>query len=202
MFMLTGISTVCAHPVTFADGVAFSSIYRPHFSLLHGNYTLSRHFAVGATYIQLSEVDDDIRAGFGQINALAYRWNGDGEQANLYVIGGAGYGRFGDRDPSLAYYASLQLDYETSRIYTALIGRGMSDTQVYPYQTMFRLGLAPYEAEYNALQAWLIGQVSYFPAMHTEPNFTALLRFFYRTVLWEIGADLYGRPWLQLMVHY
>ena len=33
-------------------------------------------------------------------------------------------------------------------------------------------------------------------------NFTTMLRFFYRTVLWEIGGDLNGRPWIQLMIHY
>ncbi|MEE2787146.1 MAG: hypothetical protein VX589_07380 [Myxococcota bacterium] len=191
-----------AHPVTFTDGVAFSSIYRPNIAILHGNYTLSRHVAIGATYLQLSDSDNEIRAGVGQVNVLAYRWNGMGSQANVYMMGGAGYGAFSRDDPAPAYYAALQLDYETPRFYSAMMGRTITDGNAYPYQAIARLGLAPFEAEYNALQAWLIGQMSYFPAMQDDPDFTVLLRFFYRTVLWEMGADLYGRPWLQLMVHY
>ena len=48
----------------------------------------------------------------------------------------------------------------------------------------------------------LFAQTMYMPQMDDEWNYSVLLRFFYKTVLWEIGGDLKGRPWIQLMVHY
>ena len=115
-------------------------------------------------------------------------------------MGGAGYGEFGGEEPTPAYYGSIQLDFETPRFYTALMGRSISDGDVYPYQAIARSALH-LRAEYNALQAWLIGQVSYFPAMNDAPNFTTMLRFLSYGVVGD-RADLHGRPWLQLMVHY
>ena len=66
-----------------------------------------------------------------------------------------------------------------------------------------RMGFAPYEADYKSLQSWMVAQVMYMQTPEGSRTIPmVLMRFFYKTVLWELGADLYGRPWIQLMAHY
>jgi hypothetical protein len=100
----------------------------------------------------------------------------------------------------------LQADYETQRVYTALIGRVLGDQSpsagTLAYHALYRFGVAPYIAKSNELQAWLVGQVSYHGGMEGLPSPTLLMRVFHRSALWELGADLKGRPWLQLMAHF
>ena len=38
--------------------------------------------------------------------------------------------------------------------------------------------------------------------MSEQPRFTPMLRLFYRTVLWEMGQDLQGHYWFQMMAHF
>ncbi|MBV71779.1 MAG: hypothetical protein CMH52_10610 [Myxococcales bacterium] len=189
------------HPVTFEDGLAFSAIFQPRSTLIEGGYTLSRHIAVGSTYARIQTEDGGIHAGFAHLNALVFRHNGSGSQGNLYLSAGAGGGLYDDEVAELGY-ASLQLDYETMRFYTALMSRAVSDGSALKYRATYRIGFAPYVAPYNSLQSWLVAQTMYMPEMNDDLNFMLLLRFFYKTVLWELGGDLNGLPWIQMMVHY
>ncbi|MGC6419308.1 MAG: hypothetical protein ACON3Z_19455 [Bradymonadia bacterium] len=191
-----------AHPVTFEDGIAFSGIFQPGAVLLEGGYTLSRHVAVGSTYTRIQTKDGEVHGGFAHANLLAYRYNGDGSQGNVYAIAGGGGGQYRGQDNTGLGYAALQLDYETIRFYNAFMARAITDLDEHTYRATYRIGFAPYAAPYNSLQSWLVAQTMYMPQMDDEWNYSVLLRFFYKTVLWEIGGDLKGRPWIQLMVHY
>ena len=193
-------SKAIAHPVTFEDGVAFSSIIQPHAVVIESAYSMTSRVALGATYLRLSGIENRVMGGFANSNLLLFRHNGEASQANLYVIGGLGLA--GDNEQRLMGLGAMQADYETTRFYTALMGRFVGDDQTRWWQTTYRIGVAPYEAEFNELQSWLVGQVVYAEQLNRVVNFTTMLRFFYRTVLWEVGGDLNGRPWIQLMVHY
>ena len=199
--VLVGMPTAAAaHPVTFEDGIAFSSVFQPRATLIEAAYSTSPRFALGLTYVR-QDVEKQVgRGGFVNGNVLLYRLNGEGSQTNLYAIFGAGAG--GDRWTTPVGMSALQADFETTRFYTAWMGRTISTGEEHLWQTTYRIGFAPYEAEFSELQSWLVGQVAYMPDLQRTPNASALLRFFYRTVLWEIGGDLEGRPWIQLMVHY
>jgi hypothetical protein len=100
----------------------------------------------------------------------------------------------------------IQLDYETPLFYTALVGRVFGTDQIDqfdpPHHLLYRLGFAPYKGKYDQLQTWIVAQMSYASLMKEQPSLTVLMRFFYKTVLWEIGSDTLGRPWLHLMVHF
>ena len=128
--------------------------------------------------------------------------NGDGSQANIYIIGGGGGGLFQNDTKTGLGYSALQLDFETMRFYTALMSRAVSDFEDVSYNVMYRFGFAPYLAPYNSLQSWLVAQSVYTPDMDETLNFMLFLRFFYKTVLWELGGDLKGRPWIHIMIHY
>ena len=194
-----------AHPVTFEGGVAVSMMSQPGVRLWHANYSLTSSVALGADYMELdSEAPSSI--GLARLSVLLKRWMGRGSQGNLYLLTGVGAAQWGGADLGVAWMGGLQADYETQRVYTALIGRALGDQSpsagTLAYHALYRFGVAPYIAKSNELQAWLVGQVSYHRGMEGLPSPTLLMRVFHRSALWELGADLKGRPWLQLMAHF
>ena len=99
----------------------------------------------------------------------------------------------------------LQTDYETQKIYTAANVTGfpsIDDVSDIPYMARYRFGIAPYIAKYDEFQIWVVGQVEYMPTMQDTPIVTPMLRYFYRTVLWETGVSLDGTYWFQMMAHF
>ena len=201
MLSLLLSSAALAHPVTFEDGTALYLRASPKATTFEANYTLQRHFALGMTYAKVMSDSLYIDAVFLQANLLLKRWNFEKAQANLYLSGGYGYGFDRERSHSGRGLMAIQADFETDRFYTAFNGRVFYQDDTWPYSLRYRLGFAPYLAEYKEVQSWLVLQSTYFPSLNPRPRLTLLMRFFYRSVLWEIGADTQGRPWLQLMVH-
>ncbi len=61
---------------------------------------------------------------------------------------------------------------------------------------------APYIAGMNSLQAWMILKLDYFKENDRNLWITPMMRFFYKNVLWEIGANQQGEFLLTLMTHY
>lgn len=205
------MSSVSAHPVTFEDGIAISLLRQSGVTLWHANYSLSSSLSVGADYLRLGD-QETTQFGLARVNYLVKRWLGKGRQGNLYLLTGAGVGKGGgatkgDKDDfRFAWMGGLQADFETQRVYTALIGRAIGDQEpslnTLSYHALYRLGFAPYVAHSSELQSWLVGQVAYHNEMTGLPNFTLLMRVFHRSALWELGADLKGRPWIHIMAHF
>lgn len=209
VFLLIGISTAYTHPVTFEGGTAISMMSQPGVKLWHANYSLSSSIAMGADYMRLGATGET-HIGLARLNILAKRWLGRGSQGNLYLLTGAGVanGLHQKIENQLrgTWMVGFQADYETQRIYTALVGRALGDQspslQSLSYHSFYRLGFAPYVARSNELQAWLVGQFTQHSARKGLPSFTLLMRVFHRSALWEIGADLEGHPWIHLMAHF
>jgi hypothetical protein len=205
---LTISAAVSAHPVTFKGGNAFYATRQQGMVRYEMNHTFSRHIALGTTYISMDLPDFGLDAGLATASVLAYRRNGNGSQGNVYLTAGGGYGDLGDGSGgAFLGMGNLQIDFETSRIYAAVVGSSFYlsplGTSLYPggvYGVQGRFGLAPYVARFDELQSWLVLQAG--GSSVAEPMLTPMLRFFYRTVLWEVGFNQHGEPWLQLMVHY
>ncbi len=200
------IQTVYGHPVTFKGGTAVSSVHRPRMTHLQVNYTFHRHAAVATSFVRLDLDDEqyDIEGPIIHMNTLVKRWNQVGSQGNIYTITGLGYNFNPEAESQPFAYTGLQIDYETQRIYTALQGFSfISDINSHiPYGLRYRFGAAPYIADYDELQIWVIAQVDHMSDMSEQPRFTPMLRLFYRTVLWEMGQDLQGHYWFQMMAHF
>ena len=201
------IGSVYAHPVTFKGGTAVYSIHRPKVTHFQVNYTFHRHAAVASSYLRLDldGQDQDIQAPIFHVNALIKRWNQMGSQGNIYAIAGVGYNlNDTSKNTGLFGYTGLQLDYETPRIYTAFQGFSLLSNNVsqIPYGVRYRFGVAPYVANYDELQIWMVGQLDHMSSMSTQPRFTPMIRLFYKTVLWEMGHDLKGIYWFQMMSHF
>ena len=119
---------------------------------------------------------------------------------------------------------SVSADWESRKLYTALsLKARISEEKSIIYNTRWRAGFAPYMAGMEQLQAWMVFQLDYSFASSTTPpssknspsknkpwispmpsdlEFTALMRFFYKNTLWEIGSSLEGRFFLTLMIHH
>ena len=206
MLLLFLSTSAFAHPVTFKQGTAIFSVHRPKMTHLQVNYTFARNFALATTYLRLDLDTNTIEAPIVHLNSLVKRWNQMGAQANIYTITGFGYNLSSMNHSSATSnafgYLGLQVDYETTRIYTALSGFTLGFADDHPFGARYRFGIAPYLAKYNDLQIWVIGQLDYMSDMKTQPVFTPMLRFFYRTVLWETGVSLNGTYWFQMMAHF
>ena len=214
LFILLTLDQALAHPVTFKGGLAVTSIHRPKMTMSQVNYTVHRNVAVATSYVRMTNPTGDLNMPSLHANILLKRWNAIGSQGNLYGLVGAGVNTTSlstqgsgrdDWTNEVRGFVGLQTDYETQKIYTAanVIGfpsvNDMSDT---PYMARYRFGIAPYIAKYDEFQIWVVGQVEYMPTMQETPIVTPMLRYFYRTVLWETGVSLDGTYWFQMMAHF
>lgn len=201
-----------AHPVTFESGIAVSTTHQRGFNLWHANYSLNSKVALGIDYLNLNHTSEK-RLALARANFLVKRWFGKGRQGNVYILSGIGLQLNQSPDTSLSEslrrplaMIGAQVDYETRRFYTALLGRLISDqdfqSDAMTYHVLYRMGLAPYTSLSQELQAWFVAQVSMHSGIKSEANITLLMRFFHKTALWEIGADTQGHPWIHLMSHF
>ena len=198
--------TASAHPVTFKNGTALTSIHRPKMTMTQVNYTIHRNVAIAGSYIRMDADTQELSIPSLHVNTLLKRWNQIGSQANLYSVTGIGIDLSEDwTTESLHAMLGLQADYETPKIYTALTTLSMpsmTNLTNIPFAARYRFGVAPYVARYNELQIWVVGQVEYMSDMEQQPYVTPMLRYFYRTVLWETGVSLNGTYWFQMMAHF
>jgi hypothetical protein len=129
----------------------------------------------------------------GVVTWLARRWNLPDAQANLYVRGGAGgaWSDSSDGDRSEpAGSAGLAFDAENRRIYGSYENRYVEAGDIYGgFEQKFRLGFAPYVAEYGALHTWLILQVDHRPESTDALVWTPMVRLFKGDVMIEAGVS-------------
>ena len=197
-----------AHPVTFKGGLAVTSIHRPKMTMSQVNYTVHRNVAVATSYVRMENPTGDLNMPALHANILLKRWNAIGSQGNLYGLIGSGVNTTSISSKwtdDIRGFVGLQADYETQKIYTAANVTGfpsIGDFSDIPYMARYRFGIAPYIAKYDEFQIWVVGQVEYMPTMQETPIVTPMLRYFYRTVLWETGVSLDGTYWFQMMAHF
>ena len=88
--LLTSFQKLFAHPVTFKDGLAVTSIHRPKMTMSQVNYTIHRNVAVATSYVRMENPTGDLNMPALHANILLKRWNAIGSQGNLYGLIGAG----------------------------------------------------------------------------------------------------------------
>ena len=148
-----------AHPVTFKDGLAVTSIHRPKMTMSQVNYTIHRNVAVATSYVRMENPTGDLNMPALHANILLKRWNAIGSQGNLYGLIGAGVDTTSlassQWTDEIRGFVGLQADYETQKIYTAanIIGfPSVNDMNDIPYMARYRFGIAPYIAHYDEFQ--------------------------------------------------
>jgi len=191
-----------AHPVSFegayqlmlgsTDSVQNFELYR--------SYTPKAAFGVHAMRFE-GDRDDDLFAGL-QHNWLLKRWNLPDAQANLY-LGAAAGGAKQDGDPwAPAGLGFFRADYETRRIYTAFESKLIGSEDVSRGITSLSVGVAPYKAEFDQLNTWLILQLEHVSGMEDDLAVIPKIRLFKGNYFLELGCSLDGAPLVNFMMHF
>ena len=191
-----------AHPVSYKGALGIMSYNSPRMNEVLLTYSLSPHFAVATTYLR----DSSSEFYIPRTNFLLKRWNNEDSQANVYFSAGAGYEKFN----SITYgvrLAEVVADWENRKYYTYLehlyLNRDNDQNNLIIAKnynhTKARIGFAPFLADYNDLNVWLILQTE----KHNGDSIqtTQFLRFFMKNVLWEVGAGFDGSVAFNFMIH-
>jgi DNA-binding transcriptional MerR regulator len=183
---------VYAKPISYVDGFMVMQENDETGHTLAFDYTITPKFAVGM-YAKKETGGKEFETIGPQVNYLVKRWNMPDGQANIFSMTGAGISRYhGDNEASA--WTGILADYETRRIFTSYELRGMyaGDLEKSVWQRA-RVGFAPYIANYDDLNTWLMVQIDHHPAKDDSIVVTPLVRFFYKTSLVEAGYSSNNR---------
>lgn len=203
--LLLGLGSISAmaHPVSYKDAFGIMSYNSQRMNEFLLTYSFSPRFAVAGTYLR----DSNSEFYIPRLNFLVKRWNNHDSQANFYLSAGAGTEKYGIKTYG-AQLGEAVLDWEDRQYYTYIdhiyIRRDNAVNPLIPLgdynHTKLRLGYAPFLAEYDELNIWLVAQFE----KHNDErqiNATQFLRFYRKNVLWEIGAGFDGSVAFNFMVH-
>lgn len=192
------------HPTSYKDAIGVMSYNTPQMNEILLTYSLSPKFAVATTYLRDSKSEFYIP----RLNFLVKRWNNEDSQGNIYFSGGAGVEKFNSQTHS-AKLGELVMDWESRKYYVYLDhiyiqreNEENSDLAEKDYNhTKFRLGTAPFLADYEDLNVWYILQAEKH-RNDKQIEMTQFLRFYMRNVLWEVGAGFNGGWAFNYMIHF
>jgi len=192
LFLLLITCSALAHPVIYQDGWVASTMVMEDMTDAQAGFSFTPRWSAGGNYWRLRNAQGEERElWLGKLNHLAYRYNGEDSQANLYLHAGYGDG----------WMAGLEADWETRQYFIGAkqlhLGQREFDTDVW----VGRVGYSPYVAPFEGLQSWVMLQAWHDRYSAAETKVGPLVRFFYHNVLWEMGATFQGDLLLTLMVH-
>jgi len=193
-----------AHPVSFKGGSQLMIEGAEDMQMLEWYYSYNARRALGlhAARFDFGENGEGAEfATFLQHNWLLHRWNLPEAQANLYAGLGLGGARSdaGD-DPAALVFG--RYDYETRRVYTALESTLYASEAFTHAVSVAAAGVAPYKAEFDDLNTWLLFKVEHVTDRPDEWAFIPELRFFWRNYFLEIGVSTDGHFRARFMIHF
>lgn len=191
-----------AHPVSYKGAVGVMTWNQPFLSDYWVTYSFAPYAAVAARAMRMEMPSGQYIVAFPQIDILAKRWNAPDSQANIYVYGGFGGAKSQNRT---GYAGQLGIEADAESRSWFVMGKWESMwSNVEPVfnHGEFRVGLAPYEAEFNEIASWLMIQIQYHPTLQRSFAVTPLYRMFYKNVLWEAGVSVTGDWMLNFMFHF
>jgi hypothetical protein len=179
-------SLVIAKPLSYIGGTMVMQENDETGHTLSIDYTFDPHFALGL-YSKYEIGGREFSTAGPQFNALLKRWNLPDGQGNIFGMAGAGMARQGNRNEPAAWLTFLA-DYETRRVFLSYEPRLMYAGSIEKsfWQRAY-VGFAPYLADYEQLNSWLLLRVDHHPAKTDHFVVTPVLRFFYKTIWLEAG---------------
>ena len=200
--LLGAITTAGAHPVSFEGAwqLMLGGTDTVQNFELYNSYTPKTAFGVHAMRFE-DERDDDYYTGV-QHNWLLHRWNLPEAQGNLYFGLGAGAAKEDGQSAAPAGLGFFRADYETRRIYTAFESKFVGSEDVSRAVTSLSFGVAPYKAEFEELNTWLIVQLEHVSGMEDDLDIIPKIRLFKGPYFLELGCSLDGDPLVNFMIHF
>jgi hypothetical protein len=191
-----------SHPTIYKGGFVFDSMNQSEMNQATAHYSLVPRLSVGVHGLRQDLHGKDLYSLTTYTGLLLKRWNEKAFQANTYIYGGAGFARY-QKQSKPAFFVGGQADIENRQ--WLLMGK-FESMQFKKFEDLYtytgRLGFAPYQADYDQLQGWMILQYDFQPFKQKEHDAAALVRFFYRSFLVEAGSSFRGDLKLNLMFHY
>lgn len=190
-----------SHPVPYKGAVGVMTWNQPFMSDNWLTYSFRHDMAIAGRFMRMEMPEGDFRYNGLQYDYLLFRDNGTDHQTNIYLYGGGGTVHFNKIDGGAAFYG-VEADAEDRRFFgmikaeqmNASIGPDFSHVEA-------RLGVAPYEAEYNEIASWFMVQAQWHPSLTRKFVVTPLARFFYKSALWEMGVSTDGDWMMNFMFH-
>ena len=194
-------ASAAAHPVAFEGAYQLMLGSSGSVQNLEFYRSYSAQAAWGFHSMRFEGDQDEIFAGL-QHNWLLKRWNLPSAQANVYAGVGAGLAGEVGNGASPAGIGFFRADYETRRVYTALDAKLIESADVSRGVFSAAVGIAPYKAEFDELNTWLILQVEHVTDMEDKLDIIPKVRFFKGPYFLEIGSTLSGKPVVNFMIHF
>ena len=188
--------TLTAHPVIWKNGTVITSKFMESLNEFELHYSLTHQWAVGVHGVEM----DGVSYGMVQSNHLLNRWNGKGSQGNMYLFSGLG-AAFNKRHLPILHLG-VQADWETRWVYTQMSLHGFFKEDPIHFASL-RLGVAPYLADFDELNSWIILQLNdrYQEQSH-HLSVTPLVRLFKDTFLLEFGSNFSDYYVVTMMIHF
>lgn len=189
-FSLVLTSTVAlpgqAKPLSYVGGTMVMQENDETGNTLSVDYTFDPHFALGL-YAKRDIGGKEFYTIGPQLNTLIKRWNLPHGQGNIFSMTGVGAARQGSNNQPAAW-AALLADYETRRVFFSYEPRLMYGGNIESsFWQRAQAGFAPYLANYDDLNTWLLIRMDHHPAKNDHFVVTPVLRFFYKTIWLEAG---------------
>jgi hypothetical protein len=191
-----------AHPVPYRGAIGVMTWNQPFMSDDWITYSFWPDAAIAARHMRWDMPGGRSQFYAPQLDYLVHRWNLPDAQANIYAYGSYGAMNFQDQTRG-AGLAGAEADAESRKLFASARYEHMwSGLGPDFYDAQFRVGAAPYEAEFNEVASWFMLQYSYHPMLTRKHSLTPLLRLFYKSVLFEAGVSTDADWMLNFMFHF
>lgn len=200
--LITSPVVAFCHPVSYQHALGVMTWNQPFMGDTWITYSFRPDAAVAARIMRFETPEGKMQYLAPQFDYLAKRWNETDYQANLYFYGGYGV-MAADNTTRGAGLAGFEADAESRKYFISTKYEKMwADLGPDYYHAEARVGVAPYEAEFNEIASWFMIQYQYNPALIKKFSLTPLARVFYRNFLFEMGVSTDGDWMFNSMFHF
>lgn len=197
-------TSVYSHPTSYKGSVGVMGEHSPLMAHNQLNYSWRHWFATGMHYYRRPLADTSRNAGLVSTNFLVKRWNKSNLQANLYALGGVGFGDLSGQEEA-HYLTGAQFDIEDRDYYFLVKHKHLFTSDVSAFQsTTVRAGFTPYVGDFDELHSWIIVDVTQMQFSGESPKIdvTPTLRLFYQNLLFEAGYSYNGNFNFNYITHF
>jgi len=179
-------------PMGFKDSAMAMGDFSPNWQEAFANYAITPRDALGAStlYMRSDDESKSRQLADATYTRLVERWNLPQAQANIWFLGGLGNLTGNDFVGSKTMASpGIQLDYETTRLYTSAAARLYRADGINHGYASARLGFSFYEVDYDEIQPWLVVEARRMAGLSDKTEVTPMLRLIHNRYFIELGVN-------------
>jgi hypothetical protein len=189
--LLAFAGMTAAAPMGFKDSWMVMGDFGPNWREAFLNYAFTPRDAVGPSAVRMRSDDEATTRDVVEIayTRLVHRWNLPDAQANVWFIGGVGAVRGNDLSTRTSITPGFQVDFETTRVYFAAVGRLYRAKDVRNDYGSVRAGFSFYEVDYDEVQPWILLEARRMRGLSEKTEITPMLRLVHNRYFVELGVN-------------